>query len=137
MKLSTAGLKGPLTKSVNVRSNDPKTPNLRLTVHGNVSVPAAFAEPWLRLGKVARGELIERTVALEVADPARFEVLELTSSHPEVIVPELVAGPDGKLAVKVAIHVPDRAGPLNGVVNVQTNLEKVPQLVLRIAGSVP
>ena len=40
VKVSTNGLNGPLTKTIEVFSNDPATPRLRLTVSGRVENPA-------------------------------------------------------------------------------------------------
>lgn len=119
-----------------VHSNDPKTPQLRLTVTGNVTVAAAFEQPFLNLGQLERGATIERVVGLQIAEPEGFKILELNSSDKNVLSAEVIEGKDGKPAVKVTLRVPDAAGRVNAMLTAITNLDSHKSLPLRVMGQV-
>lgn len=81
--LNTQTFQGPLTKNISVVSNDPKSPNLTLTLTGEVLPPYYVRPKDLNLGKVVKNtDSPETEVVLTVTKAAVVQIKDIKTSHP-------------------------------------------------------
>jgi hypothetical protein len=85
--LRTAGRSGPLSKSIRVTSNDPKTPQFTLTLKGEVLVDVSVSPRHINFGQLGKKETSVKPFAIKVSNPDKIKVtdVEVDDSRFEVV----------------------------------------------------
>ncbi|MBM4396633.1 MAG: DUF1573 domain-containing protein [Deltaproteobacteria bacterium] len=134
VKLTTAGRKGPLDKTITVTSNDPAMPQFHLKMKGTVEVVAAFEPSPLSWGRLAAGATMEQVVPVVGRDATKVKLGTPKPSDDRLKVDVVTA--DGKPALKVSFAAGDKLGRFNATVSVPTGLESPASLLLAINAEV-
>jgi hypothetical protein len=132
LRCETAGLAGPLTRTVTVYSNDPAQPFTTLTLTGEVEA-AVFAEPpALYAGRVRRGREVAGEVRVVAHDPtATFTA----TSRDQTLAPTLLGkGPVARLRLSVPPQAP--LGRFETQVSVQATGAASPRSSIPVIGTV-
>jgi len=132
--VATAGRRGELAKTVNVVSNDPKSPNYLLTVKGKLEVIAGFEPDRLNLGQVKMGDTRELEARLAGSKAELLRQGELVSSNPDIL--KVVRNGEDPLKLKITFSAPQKEGPFSGQIKMKTGIEAVPEIMLMIFGQI-
>ncbi len=74
----TAGRQGKLTKSITVFSNDPKTPQLRLTLQAEIVVDVTMTPRAVSFGQLSKNKKVTREFSLIVNEPDKVKITGVT-----------------------------------------------------------
>lgn len=142
--LDTAALAGPLARSVEILTNDPRNPILQLTVKADVRQPVRIQPDYIRFRRIAGDGPQRAGATLAAADGGSFTARSVESPWPfvraelrpateEERVPD-VAGAQWRVDVTLAAEAP--AGPFAGHLVVLTDLSERPRLEIPVSGLV-
>jgi uncharacterized protein YdeI (BOF family) len=126
----TSRFNGPMTKTVNVSSNDEANPKVTLKLVGNISQEINVNPGYVTLVNISRTEKIEREVKISTARLEKLEVTDVTCTLDFVKV-EVVRQDDKNVILKASFNaadVPlDRASN-SGFINFKTNGKTQPDM---------
>jgi hypothetical protein len=125
-----------LEKTIDVFSNDPKTPKFQLKLTGTVELIADFEPNRLNLKNVLKGGTVTETVKVVAKEPEKLQLSELVVSDPESLKAEVVKGDNGAPAVKVTFIGGDKERHFSGRITAKTNLETLKEIELFVYGMV-
>ena len=137
MKLNTTGLTA-LHKSVIVMTNDPRQPQLTLSITGTVVPEFALSERAIYFGNVPRGREVVKELLITIPPEKQVKVVSAESTDQNVTVRlEPVQGANGKQVKLVAVQKADtKDGYHFGVVVVKTTSSLNPELKIPVRGIV-
>jgi len=143
--LETRDFSGPISKSILIMTNDPRDPTvtvvIKTVVHPFVEVlPRAL----VRFNAVQHEPMNQKVVVVSGDDDQNFEVTGVKSSVPFLIATVRPLGADEMLAGKsskqfeIALSMKEDApvGPVNAVLEVQTNHPKAKTVPVKVFGVV-
>src|SRR5439155_1481889 len=120
--LDTTRITGHTTKVITVYTNDPGAPSAGLALNGSVTTDIVAAPSPLYLGKLRRGEAVEREIRVTAGRPgATYEVTAVEHSNPALHT-SLERLPDGsgqRVVVTLEPHIPP--GKVEGTVEIFTD----------------
>lgn len=125
---------GMYKDEVLLRTNDPETPTIPITVTAEVRASLAASPSILNLGPVAPGASVSRNVVVRGREP--FKIVELRGPEGEFSVnadPER-AKPVHALALKFT--APDRPGPYHAVVTFKTDDPETPEVPVSVFATI-
>lgn len=136
--VSAGTLRGDLTKHVYVDSSDPTQPRVTLTITGKIKQEIEVNPPGVYIGRMALGDVIQRTVLVRSADLKSFQILRVATDHPALHVsePALLAGEFSRYELTISfgpIQEPER---VNAKVTLYTDLERSPEIPIPVYGRV-
>ena len=135
--LDTARIAGHTTKVVTVYTNDPAAPSAGLALTGTVATDIVASPSPLYLGKLRRGETVEREIRVSPGRvDATYEVTTVEHTNPAVRT-SLERLPDGsgqRIVVTLAPHVP--LGRFNDQLVLRTTSPRQSSLAVSVFGSV-
>jgi hypothetical protein len=119
-----------MNKTVTVRSNDTRQPQVVLTINGTVAPEIVISDRDVYLGSSPRGKEAVKDVILEIAPDRPVEIVRATSTDDNVTVSlEPVAGANGK---KVRLVLTQKAtageGVHRGTILIKTTSQLKPEL---------
>ena len=137
MKLNTTGLTA-LHKSVIVMTNDPRQPQLTLSLVATVVPEFALSERAIYFGNVPRGREVVKELLITIPPEKQVKVVSAESTDQNVTVRlEPVQGANGKQVKLVAVQKADtKDGYHFGVVVVKTTSSLNPELKITVRGIV-
>ncbi|MFQ5805413.1 MAG: DUF1573 domain-containing protein [Phycisphaerae bacterium] len=126
-----------VNQKVDVYSDDPQHPVTTILVKGRVRQWVKTNPPrGLQFGALGRDEIVTKSVEIECAyeEPLKLKLGEFSSRHFDVRLEEVEEGKRYKLSATTNPPLPD--GTLRANVRLLTGMELVPEIPLRIWGSV-
>lgn len=136
-KVNTTGFSGPIHKTVNVSTNDPKLSSVQLAIKATVkAIVDVQPSENQQLGLVFQGQAQERTFTLTATDGTPFEIKSVQADD-ATLQWDLTQAPDKKSAtLKVVVPADHAAGPLNGRFLLATTHPKAETLNLNLFGTI-
>jgi len=127
-----------LSKTVTVRSNDPKQPQLLLTINGSITPEIALSEPSIYFGSNPRGQEVVKDLFLEIAPDRPVKILSVASTDENVTVKiEPVAGANGKKIRLIAVQKPTTGEGIHfGNIVIKTTSQLKPEIKITVRGIV-
>ncbi len=137
VKVNTAGLTA-LSKSVRIRTNDPRQADVVLFVRATVVPEFSLSERSIFFGNVTKGTEAIREILLKVQSGKDSRVLGVESTNGNFSARlEPVPGADGKTVKVVAVQRADaREGYHIGNIVIRTNSTLTPELRISVRGIV-
>jgi hypothetical protein len=138
VKIKTANLSGTVEKLIHVTTNDPRSPDVRLTVRAIVEPEISLSEYGIIFGTIPQGQEARREILLTVHTPKKIRILGAETTDPRVSVRiEPVPGsqpPQWKLtAIRKA---GGKVGDHYGEIAVKTDSAYVPRISIYERGTV-
>ncbi len=134
--VKTEGFSGPISKTINVQTNDAELGTFALTIKANVkTLLSVKPQDRLSLGLVYVGSDIEKEFDITSEDGQPFDVTQITGSD-EKIMYNLIPAPDKKSAkFKVTIPADYPVGPIQSNFTLKTTHPKVETLNISLFGT--
>ncbi len=131
-------LRGDLTKHVYVDSSDPTQPRVTLTITGKIEQEVEVNPPGVYIGRMALGDVIQRTVLIRSVDLKSFEILRIVTDHPALHVgePARLAGEFSRYELTIGFGPTQEPERVNAKVTVYTDLERSPEIPIPVYGRV-
>jgi hypothetical protein len=128
----------PMSKTVTVRTNDPKQPQVVLTVNFNVAPEIVVSEPSIYFGSNPRGQEVTKELTVEIAPNRPVKLLSAVSTDASVAVKlEPLAGGDDKKFRVIIVQKPTAAEGVHfGNIVIKTTSQFKPQLIVTVRGIV-
>jgi len=139
-KFNTGGYNGKVIKTITVTSNDPQTPEIRLTLSGTV-VLKDFAQADIRpeqiaFGGVSIGKTYVRKFNLSNSGNLDLRILEISCS-PEVSLAFKTNALAAKKSTEITLSfTPFEKGSFNNMVKIRTNDYRNPYLFIRLEAQI-
>lgn len=108
-----------------------------LVVTAFIQVEFDFASGSLYFGSVPRNETVTKSAFIQILDPDRTEITDITTSSPYVEAKRLKdppAGHEGEVEIRVTMSPGLPPGRVNETVTVRSNLSSKPEARLRVSG---
>jgi hypothetical protein len=119
--LNLAGRTGPQHKTITVESNDPKQPQLTLTLQGSVGEIVSVQPAQVSLGQISADANAATEVIITSGNGQAFKILSAESSVP-YLTTAITTKEDGKsYGVQVTTKGPMDAGPINANIHITTD----------------
>lgn len=119
--LNLAGRSGPQHKTITVESNDPKQPQLTLTLQGSVGEIVSVQPSQIALGQIAADANASTEVIITSGNGQAFKILTAESSAP-YLTTAITTKEDGKsYGVQITTKGPMISGPINANVHITTD----------------
>ncbi len=126
-QLNLAGRAGPQHKTITVDSNDPKQPQLTLTLNGNIGNAVNIVPSEVTFGQMSAHDTATREIIITPGDGNPLKVLSADSSSPNIGA-EIQTREDGKVyAILITTKGALTPGVINAVVHVTTDNLSRPQ----------
>ena len=127
-----------VSKTVTVRTNDPKQPQVVLTVKFNVAPEIVVSEPSIYFGSNPRGLEISKELTVEIAADRPVKLLSAVSTDASVTVKlEPLAGGGEKKFRVIMVQKPTAAEGVHfGNIVIKTTSQLKPQLTITVRGIV-
>lgn len=112
---------GPQNRTVLVQSNDPKRPNLKLSLVGSSSSRAISEPERVEFGGVQPDKSVSTVVDVRPTKELPFEITGAESSRETIDADVITVEPGKYYQVTIALKPPLPPGPFQGWVHLQTN----------------
>lgn len=135
LELRTKGYQGRMNKSARVMTNDPKNPQMTISMQGNIWAPIDLKPRYVQLRGIV-GDEIKQVVHVQAKKKEPLTVKLESVSVPDKVTAELEETDKGrtyKLTVKNKVKEETTYG---GQITLSTNYPEKPQIVIRISGNV-
>lgn len=119
---------GTISKTVNVTTNDPKNPKVRLTCKGKVLVPFKVAPASIRFQRIERGSpAVSKKVTITRGDGGPLSLAVLPIDHPSVKVSLVEIEPGEKYELETTLTPPWPAKSIRAVLWLTTGVKESPK----------
>jgi len=135
IRLSTRNRTGKFSRTVEVLSNDPKTPKLTLKVSALAESIASFEPRFVKLGKVKKGTTKKTLTTIIGRDAGKIRIEEISVRNPNVLKVETVGG-EGPPVLQVTFFAGEKLRSFSERVTVKTNLATPEFLEFFVSGQV-
>lgn len=136
-KVNTAGFSGPIHKTVNVSTNDPKMASFQLAIKATVkAIVDVQPSENQQLGLVYQGEAQERTFTITATDGTPFEVKSVQADDATLKWDLKMADDKKSATLKVEVPADHAPGPLNGRFLLATTHPNAESLSLNLFGTI-
>jgi len=134
---NTRSYGGKVKKTISVLSNDPNTPNHKLTISGDVIEEISFKPKNINFGSFSAGNQSDKTVKVSVKSQSGpyFKIVEVTSSKPFVETSE-IEGKNGEYTITATLKDYHEMGRFSGKIFLETNSTKQPKASIIFYGVV-
>jgi hypothetical protein len=135
VNIKTEGLT-TLSKSVNVTTNDPRQPFVRLTITGVVQPEFVLSERSIYFGLVPKGKEATKEIVITIPPEKAVKVLSAESTDQSVTVRlEPIHDSNGKKVRLVAVQRAEvKEGYHSGTITIKTTSALTPELKLSVRG---
>ena len=119
--------------------NDPQSPKNVLVVTAFIQVEFDFTSSSLNFGRVLRNETVTKSAFIQILDPDRTEITDITTSSPYIEAKRMKkpsVGHEGEVEIQVTISPGLPGGRINETITAQSNMSSKPDASLRVAGMV-
>lgn len=139
-KFNTSGYNGRIVKTITVTSNDPDSPEIRLTIRGTLALKD-YAQADLKpgiipFGAVSAGKTYVRK--LNLSNPGTLDLRIIEVSHgPEVALEFKANSLPPKNSTEITLQfTPFEKGTFNNMVKIRTNDYRTPYIFVRLEAQV-
>ena len=135
LEIRTKGYEGRLSKSARVTTNDPKNPQVTISMKGDIWTPIHLKPRYVRLQGIV-GDDIQQVVLLqaEKEDPLTVKLESISvPDKVEAELEEMEKGRNYKLTVKNRVK---GEAKYSGQIKLSTSYPEKPEIVIRISGNV-
>ena len=133
MRLGTKSRKNIIRKSAVVYSNDPKHPNITLTMTAQVNLPISVEPQGVMMEGVVGEEIIKIvTIKAHEDQPLTLEPVKL--SLPKKVAYELKTLEQGRVYQIVLRNISQKKDKYNGFLTMKTNYPQKPEITIRFLG---
>ena len=134
MKVDVKGYQGAIEKSAVVSSNDPKNPEVKLSIQAFVKVPITLEPRGVMLGG-AVGEEVKRTVVLKAYLDKPLKLEAGANSLPEKVAYEIVTVKEGRWYQIVLRNISSKEEDrYSGSITFKTNYPEQPVITIQYLG---
>ena len=139
-KFNTSGYNGQIVKTITVTSNDPDSPEIRLTIRGTLALKD-FAQADLKpsiipFGTVSAGKTYVRKLNLSNPGTLNLRIIEI-SHGPEVTLEFKTNSLAPKNSTEITLQfTPFEKGTFNNMVKIRTNDYRTPYIFVRLEAQV-
>lgn len=109
---------------ITVISNDPANAAFPISVAANLQSAVTVTPSIINFGTLQPGQTVSKVI--HVRSTSSFAITKLTSTGKEVEPKEPKEGPAADHVVNLVLHAPTALGPLNAMIDVQTDLQDEP-----------
>ena len=117
---SSDSISGNINKSITVASNDPDTPNYRLTISGEIIKDLIINPEHIDFGSVFVGKKTSKTVSIKSQTEPDFKIKKITPSKP-FIDASISEEKNGEYIIKIALKHNSVIGRFSGGIYLETN----------------
>jgi hypothetical protein len=134
----TEGITSKVTKTVTVTTNDPRQPQVILTVMATVRSEFTLSENRIFFGNVPTGKEVSKEIVITIVGERPLKLLSAVSTDNNVRVKlQPVPGSGGKSFKLVSIRKSDaKPGHLSGSIVVRTSSIYKPELKIPVSGMI-
>jgi len=138
VRVVTQGLSGSLVKAVLLTTNDPRSPEITLSITAEVEPEYLLSQPAIFFGGTPRGKEVVRDLALTIPPGRNYRILGAESTDPWVLVSlEPLPGSGGRKFKIVATQKRDAPeGYHFGTIVVKTTNSRNPEIRITVRGVV-
>ena len=136
--LMTEGMSGPLIKSITVYSNDPRAPQVVLTVSAVIQPEFELKERSVFFGSAPKGKEVSKELLITIAADRDLKLTHVESTDEDVAA-RLEPVPDSngkKIRLIVTMKPGAREGFHSGTIVIKTSSTRNPELRVRVQGLV-
>ncbi len=125
---NSGSYKGKVKKTITVLSNDPNTPNHKLSISGEIIQEISFDPQNINFGSIRADNQTDKTVTVSIKSQSGhdFKITKITSSKPYVEV-HSTEEENGEYTIDVTLKNYHEIGRFSGKVYLQTNSTKQPK----------
>jgi hypothetical protein len=118
--IETSSLSGAVEKSVNVKTNDPQNPIVRLSIKAVVEPEIVISEPAIFFGRAPEGKQITKEIEITLSPGKLLKILSARSEDPAVEV-RLEPAPENKYKLIAVQKADAKPGYHFGKIIIKTN----------------
>jgi hypothetical protein len=135
---NTSRKKGSQSKRITVRSNDPETPVVSLTLKGNIKVELDILPDTIIFGQIKKNEGLTREIKIIPSTQKDFKVLSVKPSNDMITTQLLDYKEADKTGKKITVNLSKnfKPGRVNEIVTITTNNQKQPEIKVAISGRI-
>lgn len=130
---NSGSYKGKVTKSITVKSNDPKSPNYTLTISGEIAEIISTSPRRINFGSVYVGEKTDMTVT--VTSDSNFRIKKITPSRPFLNAAIVEENGNG-YTINITSNGNREIGRFSGVINLETDNNIQPKVTIPFFGEI-
>ncbi len=125
---------GKVKKEITVTTNDPVTPQLKLSLTGNVVKEVVTKPSWLNFGAITKGGADAKTIEVSPGTDFNLEVTGVESDNPDVTVS---CRKDGEnYIIDVAMKADAPIGKQRGKITIATNSTRQQKVIIPFSGDI-
>jgi uncharacterized protein YdeI (BOF family) len=132
---SSGSYKGNVTKSITVVSNDPNSPNYKLTISGEIIEEISVRPQNINFGSIYIGQKTDKTITVKSTTESNFKIKEITSSKPFVSA-SIVENNNEEYTIKATLKDNLEIGRFSGVIYLQTDNSRQPKVQISFFGEI-
>lgn len=135
-RLSLKGRNGPQSKAITILSNDPQSPEYRVTLAGTVASAVNVSPDRLMFGQIGPGQTAEQSIDISGLVPQPFTITGIEPSQPELTAVQETVEEGKHYRIKVTITGPAQPGPVNASLLVRTDHPSRPAINIPVIANV-
>ena len=130
-KFNSGSNRGNIKKSISVLSNDPGTPNYKLTISGEIIEDISIKPRNINFGSISVDKEAGRTVTVTIKSLSApdFKINKVTPSQP-FIDASIVEENDGEYIINVTLKDYRKIGRFSGKIHLETNNQKQQKAII-------
>ncbi|MFQ5964161.1 MAG: DUF1573 domain-containing protein [Candidatus Scalinduaceae bacterium] len=132
---NSGSYRGKVTKSITVKSNDPNSPNYKLTLTGEIKEAISVNPRNVNFGSIYIGEKIDKEITLKWLTESNLEIKKITSSKKFIYASIAEKNEEGYI-IKVALTDTHIIGRFSGGIYVETNSSRQPKVTIPFFGEI-
>jgi len=139
VKVKAPRVKGPLTSTLEIRTDHPKQPLVESTIFAGIVGYLRFSQERIYFGMMRPGETVKKVIIATPTGPMEGKNVTISgiSSDSDVVKGQILgANPDGSFSIEFRFTAPNRVGYQTGVIKIQTNIPAEPISVLNYSALV-
>jgi len=124
VKLNPSVPVGFFKDEISLKTNDPKIPNIPVSVAAVVQSNVTVSPTVINLGAVKPGDSIQKTFVVRSSQP--FKILSVEPSRPEIVASSPPDQSKPLHALNFTFKAPSTPGPFNAIIEIQSDLKDEP-----------
>jgi hypothetical protein len=114
--------RGKASRQIDVYSNDPRTPDLALTMEGVITVAAEAVPSEVNFGDLRKGTGATREVAIRrLRKGAQISIVKVSNTNSHIAIARQSGGPDAVARLELTVRPDMPAGPFEDTIELTTN----------------
>ncbi len=131
----SGSFKGNVTKNITVVSNDPNSPNYKLTITGEIVEEISVKPRNINFGSIYLGKEIDKIIAIKSTTESNFKIKKITSSKTFANASIAEKNKDG-YTIKVTLKDNQKIGRFSGGIYLETDNPRQPKVTIPFFGEI-